>query len=644
MLVTRRRDTDHSHWNFSKCDPALTAPSSIRMSNPYEAALSVQSEWQGQHQYSQTNGSAFQPQTTLSQPNSSKVAGNALGIHIKEEMSSPKGHRLPHITGSEETHLSLSTTSLEVPNRDSGLATSDSVHENACGVKELIGQYTGAASQSSGMSNGREPLASPSVALLGEKTPSMKSDEEEDFEDDDILDGDGDQSSQSVADRAAARRKMKRFRLTHQQTRFLMSEFAKQPHPDAAHRDRLSREIPGLSPRQVQVWFQNSLTDGTRRAKIKRLNVDDRDRMIKMRAVPDDFDNLQALHSQYGAVHGLGPSMNPARDLEPQSYAQHMMRPLMVDVRRVPNEHPSPSGLTPGFGGLGFGSAGGINSPAVMSPISPANSDRYPHGSHFSTPINGTARTSLPFSNQSGMASPLDASRQIPHPLQPPQLHDPISRARSESGQSPLRSSMSWKGGSIDYGGYRGANNSPNMDGRNSPMYQSGNMGTYESAPFSNTPTQSPSSLSYPAVPPPQARSRLRSATSSLPLSVTSREYYRTLGSDAHGQSPSSQARSTPISTPYSAASYVASYPSAPLTAPMEYSVARASDLKSNFQEPQLSAPIAPPSDFSRALHGAMGRQDRGRNEGNIDSISSREGHKRKRSLTLPAGATRPLF
>lgn len=46
-------------------------------------------------------------------------------------------------------------------------------------------------------------------------------------------------------------------RLTHHQTRFLMSEFAKQPHPDAAHRERLSREIPGLSPRQVQVWFQN---------------------------------------------------------------------------------------------------------------------------------------------------------------------------------------------------------------------------------------------------------------------------------------------------------------------------------------------------------------------------------------------------
>ena len=36
-----------------------------------------------------------------------------------------------------------------------------------------------------------------------------------------------------------------------------MSEFTRQAHPNAAQRERLSREIPGLSPRQVQVWFQN---------------------------------------------------------------------------------------------------------------------------------------------------------------------------------------------------------------------------------------------------------------------------------------------------------------------------------------------------------------------------------------------------
>jgi hypothetical protein len=68
---------------------------------------------------------------------------------------------------------------------------------------------------------------------------------------------DEDRAPMTAAEIRAAKRKMKRFRLTHNQTRFLMSEFARQAHPDAAHRERLAREIPGLSPRQVQVWFQN---------------------------------------------------------------------------------------------------------------------------------------------------------------------------------------------------------------------------------------------------------------------------------------------------------------------------------------------------------------------------------------------------
>ena len=78
----------------------------------------------------------------------------------------------------------------------------------------------------------------------------------------------------SSAERLAEKRKMKRFRsaltlphsrmvinnmyrLTHAQTRYLMSEFSRQAHPDAAQRERLSRDIPGLNARQVQVWFQN---------------------------------------------------------------------------------------------------------------------------------------------------------------------------------------------------------------------------------------------------------------------------------------------------------------------------------------------------------------------------------------------------
>ncbi|KAJ5788427.1 Homeodomain [Penicillium paradoxum] len=102
------------------------------------------------------------------------------------------------------------------------------------------------------------------------------------------------------------KKKMKRFRLTHNQTRFLMSEFTRQAHPDAAHRERLSREIPGLTPRQVQVWFQN------RRAKLKRLTTNDRERMLKSRALPDDFDTTKVLRTPFeGKASGITPVASP---------------------------------------------------------------------------------------------------------------------------------------------------------------------------------------------------------------------------------------------------------------------------------------------------------------------------------------------
>ncbi|KAL8871411.1 MAG: hypothetical protein Q9174_002746 [Haloplaca sp. 1 TL-2023] len=113
------------------------------------------------------------------------------------------------------------------------------------------------------------------------------------------------ESSKSAAERRAEKRKMKRFRLTHTQTRFLMSEFARQAHPDAAQRDRLSREIPGLSPRQVQVWFQN------RRAKLKRLTADDQERMLKSRALPDGFNSTQALHYPHDAASHMNVDAYP---------------------------------------------------------------------------------------------------------------------------------------------------------------------------------------------------------------------------------------------------------------------------------------------------------------------------------------------
>jgi hypothetical protein len=135
-----------------------------------------------------------------------------------------------------------------------------------------------------------------------------------------------------------------------------MSEFARQAHPDAAHRERLSREIPGLSPRQVQVWFQN------RRAKLKRLSTDDRHRMMSSRALPDNFDMTQALHSPFGApTSNLGTPMPSPSAFSHFGSDGNAIRPLTLDtLRRVPDyehfnaQYSSPAGMNTGVGAYGF--------------------------------------------------------------------------------------------------------------------------------------------------------------------------------------------------------------------------------------------------------------------------------------------------
>jgi hypothetical protein len=239
----------------------------------------------------------------------------------------------------------------------------------------------------------------------------------------------------TAAEIRAQKRKMKRFRLTHNQTRFLMSEFARQAHPDAAHRERLAREIPGLSPRQVQVWFQN------RRAKLKRLTSDDRERMMRSRALPDDFDMTQALHSPFGASHGVGSSMNSPSNYSPSFPEGNMIRPLNLDtLRRVPDggHHMSPTGITPSFGGFNFTPPQSVTD--TLSPVSPAGDS--PFG-NYSPALENSPRRSNPFAGGVSSPSTFTSHPQIPRL----QLHDRLlNRSRSESIASPLRTSMSYGG------------------------------------------------------------------------------------------------------------------------------------------------------------------------------------------------------
>jgi len=219
--------------------------------------------------------------------------------------------------------------------------------------------------------------------------------------------------------------------------------------------------------------------------------------MIKMRAVPDDFDNVGALHSPYGAVHPLGTPITSPVDFGAASYADHMIRPLMVDVRRPEGEdHLSPTGLSPAFGNIGFSPSGTMSNPDILSPLSPTSNDRYGYSSHLSAPLSAGPRTSNPFARQNSLDTGMQMhhQRQQIRPLQPLQLRETMSRSRSDNLQSPLRSSMSWKGDSIDYTTYHGGNGSPQLAGRPQSLYPTDSMtntpttlGGYESNNYTGT-------------------------------------------------------------------------------------------------------------------------------------------------------------
>lgn len=200
-----------------------------------------------------------------------------------------------------------------------------------------------------------------------------------------------------------------------------------------------------------------------------------------MRAVPDDFDNVQALHSPYGAVHALGTPITPPVDFGSSSYADHMIRPLLVDsIRRDNDDHLSPTGLSPAFGGIGFTPSGAMSSSDILSPLSPSANDRGYYSSHLTSPLGGSSRASNPFARQSSLDTGVQMHsqpRQHIRPLQPLSLRETMSRSRSDNLQSPLRSSMSWKGDSIDYATYSGGS-SPGGPGRHSSVYQSDTIGT----------------------------------------------------------------------------------------------------------------------------------------------------------------------
>ena len=133
---------------------------------------------------------------------------------------------------------------------------------------------------------------------------------------------------------------------------------------------------------------------------------------------------------------------------------------------------------------------------------------------------------------------------------------------------------------------------------------------------------QSPTHMNYPNFQSPnlqqnsQSRSRLRAASASLPLGLDLRNQYRSVSSGHNMQSPTQPSGPRTPSTPQQltgssvSSSYTASFPSAPLTAPMDFQLPRTPGFRSSgpdYSMSQMSAPIAPPNDFSQAFQASIG-------------------------------------
>jgi hypothetical protein len=163
--------------------------------------------------------------------------------------------------------------------------------------------------------------------------------------------------------------------------------------------------------------------------------------MMRSRALPDDFDMAQALHTPFGNAHGLGtPLASPAAF--GQGFPEGaMMRPLSIDTLRrgTLDSHMSPTGISPAFGGFTF-----TPPQSATDSLSPVSAHDSPFGFH-SAALDNSPTTSNPFSIP--ISAPTSYSSQ--HTIPRLSLHaDRISRTRAESLNSPLRTSMSYTQGS----------------------------------------------------------------------------------------------------------------------------------------------------------------------------------------------------
>jgi hypothetical protein len=230
MIVARHLSSEQSHWSLGKIDQPSHNPASPRMSNHFAASIPTQPDWQGQYSYlPQGEGNAFSQVYDQKQEHNHVSPGSSQPRSVTARGQGQPDLQAKDDAGSESSRRrSLDHLGTRQARRPSPIPEQDEVHGDGYTVKTSEPPSHDEPRLSTGppsLSVGSNPLSSVSSAgqaseLLptptDESTTQHKDDEDEDDDlvDDEMLDCDPEQLGrpQTAAERAAARRKMKRFR------------------------------------------------------------------------------------------------------------------------------------------------------------------------------------------------------------------------------------------------------------------------------------------------------------------------------------------------------------------------------------------------------------------------------------------------
>lgn len=222
MLATRHYDTNHAPWPLDNPnDVSSRRPGSPRMSDHYTSSFSTQPEWHGGYTYSQNseevsfahtfdrNGHGLPQLRDLTSSSNDKESQNLARVKGEEEKSS-HGRHVNRDPG-QSTPRDMPTGLGHQPQQYRESVDSESLRDT---INNTGRAGTVNVSRDSSESELQFRNQGGSLPTSDERFPVLKEEDEDAIDEDEVLDGEGDQPQhpQTAAERTAARRKMKRFR------------------------------------------------------------------------------------------------------------------------------------------------------------------------------------------------------------------------------------------------------------------------------------------------------------------------------------------------------------------------------------------------------------------------------------------------